>query len=42
MVDELYLSTATPTKKFDIKKRPLFVGVTGGTAGGKTSICNII
>jgi pantothenate kinase-related protein Tda10 len=26
---------------FDIKKRPLFIGVTGGTAGGKTSICDM-
>ena len=29
------------TKTFDIKKRPLFIGVTGGTAGGKTSICDM-
>lgn len=27
---------------FDVKKRPLLIGVTGGTAGGKTSICDII
>ena len=33
---------STPgTKVFDIKKRPLFIGVTGGTAGGKTSICDM-
>lgn len=29
------------TQVFDIKKRPLFIGVTGGTAGGKTSICDM-
>mmetsp|Transcript_13497 Transcript_13497/g.22983 ORF Transcript_13497/g.22983 Transcript_13497/m.22983 type:complete len:160 (+) Transcript_13497:13-492(+) len=29
-------------EKFNIKQRPLFIGVTGGTAGGKTSICDII
>ena len=29
------------TKVFDIKKRTLFIGVTGGTAGGKTSICDM-
>lgn len=28
--------------KFDIKIRPLFIGVTGGTASGKTSVCDII
>ena len=28
--------------KYDIKSKPLFIGVTGGTAGGKTSICDII
>jgi uridine kinase len=29
-------------EKFDIKTKPFFIGVTGGTAGGKTSICDII
>lgn len=33
--------TAWKPDKFDIKKRPLFIGVTGGTAGGKTSICDM-
>ena len=28
-------------KVIDISKRPLFIGVTGGTAGGKTSICDM-
>lgn len=26
----------------DLKKKPLFIGVTGGTASGKTSVCEII
>ena len=35
-------SASTPsTQVFDIRKRPLFIGVTGGTAGGKTSICDM-
>ena len=28
-------------EKFDLKKKPLFIGVTGGTASGKTSICEM-
>jgi uridine kinase len=26
----------------DISMKPLFIGVTGGTAGGKTTVCEII
>lgn len=29
-------------QNFNLDDRPLFIGVTGGTAGGKTSICDII
>ena len=35
------MTAAWKPDKFDIKKRPLFIGVTGGTAGGKTSICDV-
>ena len=28
-------------EKFDITKKPLFIGVTGGTASGKTSLCEM-
>ena len=28
--------------KLDLRSKPFFIGVTGGTAGGKTSICDII
>lgn len=28
--------------QINVNKKPFFIGVTGGTAGGKTSICNII
>ena len=27
--------------KFDLTKKPLFIGVTGGTASGKTSLCEM-
>lgn len=30
------------SEKFDLAKKPLFIGVTGGTASGKTSLCEII
>jgi len=26
----------------DVSIKPLFIGVTGGTAGGKTTVCDII
>ena len=26
----------------DVSMKPLFIGVTGGTAGGKTTVCDII
>ena len=29
------------TNKFDVKKGPLFIVVTGGTANGKTSVCDM-
>ena len=29
-------------EKLDLRSKPFFIGVTGGTAGGKTSICEII
>ena len=28
-------------KNTNIKKKPLFIGVTGGTASGKTSVCDM-
>ena len=39
---ERAVSSSFTPEKFDIKTRPFFIGVTGGTAGGKTSICDII
>jgi len=29
-------------EKLDVSMKPLFIGVTGGTAGGKTTVCDII
>jgi len=26
---------------FDFKKKPLFIGVSGGTASGKSSVCDM-
>ena len=34
--------TAWREGNFDFNKKPLFIGVTGGTASGKTSVCDII
>lgn len=34
--------TIEKTLDVDLKKKPLFIGVTGGTASGKTSLCEII
>jgi len=41
--EKKWLQRALPwnADKFDVSKRPLFIGCTGGTASGKTSVCDM-